>query len=255
MKKLFFLYILFLSTTVLFSQNNTQLVFEKANNLYKEGKYQEAVKLYQEIEATDAVSSALYYNLGNAYYKLNSVANTIYYYEKALLLDPLNTDVKNNLAFAKRMTIDRIEALPQTFLQRLNANYLQKLSYNQWALIAVICSFIAAILFLLFYASSISIKKRVYFLTSMFSFVLLIATTTIAYNQYQIKQSKKYAIVFASKTTVKNAPTINSDEVFELHEGTKVTVLDAVDDWKKIKLADGKIGWITANDIKMLTNN
>lgn len=253
MKKLFFL-LCILSSTIFVAQTSTKKLFDNANLLYKEGKFAEAIKLYKLIEAKDSISSTLYYNLGNSYYKLNSVANTIYNYEKALLLDPLNKDAVNNLAFAKRMTIDVIEELPKTFLQRLEINYLQKLTYNEWALLTIVFSFLAAVLFLLFYFSTISNKKRIYFLSSITSFFLLIISIFFTYQQYQNTISTKYAIVFSPKVSVNNAPTSNSDEVFELHEGTKVIVLDAVDTWKKIKLSDGKIGWIPSEYIKMLTD-
>jgi tetratricopeptide (TPR) repeat protein len=251
MKKIFFLFC-FLSTAVFVAQTNNKEVFEKANQNYKEGKYQEAINLFKKIEAKDSVSSTLYYNIANSYYKLNSVANTIYYYEKALKLDPSNTDAANNLEFARRMTIDNIEELPKTFLQRLEANYIQKFSYNQWASLAVFLSFLASFLFLLFYFSSISNRKRIYFLTSIISFLLLAITVFISYNQHQKVINTKTAIIFTPKVSVNNAPTTNSDEVFVLHEGTKVMVLDAVDNWKKIKLTDGKIGWINTTDLKEL---
>lgn len=251
MKKIFFLLCL-LSTAVFVAQTSNNVVFEKANLNYKEGKYQEAIDLFKTIEAKNSVSSTLFYNIANSYYKLNNVANTIYYYEKALKLDPLNTDAANNLEFARRMTIDNIEELPKTFLQRLEANYIQKLSYNQWASSAIFLSFLASILFLLFYFSSISNRKRIYFLTSMLSFLLLAITIFISYNQYQRVINTRDAIIFTPKVSVNSAPTINSDEIFVLHEGTKVMVLDAVDNWKKIKLADGKIGWIITTDLKEL---
>ena len=243
-----------LSSTIFIAQTSVKNLFDNANLLYKEGKFEEAIKLYKEIEAKDSVSSALYYNLGNSYYKLNNVANTIYNYEKALLLNPLNSDAANNLKFARRMTIDNIEELPKTFLQRLEMNYLQKFSYNQWAILTIVFSFLAATLFLLFYFSTISNKKRIYFITSITSFFLLIFSVFITYHQYQKAINTKYAIIFSPKIAVNNAPTSNSEEIFELHEGTKVNVLDAVDTWNKIKLADGKIGWIPSKDIKMLTD-
>lgn len=251
MKKLFF-FLCMLSATVFVAQTSSKELFETANLQYKEGKYDDAIKLYQKIEAKDSVSSELYFNLANSFYKLNNVANTIYYYEKALILDPLNKDAANNLEFAKRMTIDNIEELPKTFLQKLEANYIQKLSYNQWATIAVILSFLAAILFLLFYFSSISTKKRLYFLTSILSFILLAVALFTSYNQSQKAVRTKTAIIFAPKVSVNNAPTTNSDEVFVLHEGTKINILDTVDNWKKIKLADGKIGWVLADALKEL---
>ena len=251
MKKLFFL-LCILSTTVFVGQQSNTSLFKNANTHYKEGKYQEAIKLFKKIEAKDSVSSTLYFNIANSYYKLNSVANSIYYYEKAIQLDPLNADAVNNLEFARRMTIDNIKELPKTYLQNIEANYIQKLSYNQWSSLSVILSFLASVLFLLFYVSSISNRKRIYFLTSILSFFLLAITIVISYNQYQKEISTKTAIIFTSKVSINNAPTINSDEIFVLHEGTKVLVLDTVDNWKKIKIADGKIGWITASDLKEL---
>jgi len=250
MKNIFFL-LLTLSVSNIIAQTNADL-FRKANNAYKETNYQDAINLYKQIEQQDLVSSSLFYNLGNGYYKLNDVANTIYYYEKALLLNPLNKDAKTNLEFAKRMVIDTIEELPKTFLQRIEATYLQKISYNQWAIIAVFFSFLTALLFLLFYFSNHSGKKRSYFLFSLLALLLFVFSTTITYSQYHTSVTTTFAIIFSPKVSVKNAPTNNADEVFILHEGTKINVLDAVDDWKKIRLADGKIGWVLAKVLKEL---
>lgn len=244
------LLLVFISNIV--SAQNADALFADANNLYKEGKYEEAITLYKQIENTKAVSSELYYNLGNAYYKLNKVAPSIYNYEKALILNPLNEDAKNNLLIAQKLTLDRIEGLPKTLFQKLNTNFLEKLHYNTWGYLAVIFSIIGSILFLSFYLSFNSTKKRVFFITSIFSFLALIFVLVVAYQQYNSAINKKEAIIFATEVNVKNAPTINSDEIFTLHEGTKVLVLDTVDSWKKIKLIDGKIGWLQTNTIQII---
>ena len=251
MKKILFL-LLIIANSV--TAQNVDSLFVSANNLYKNGKFNEAIELYKKVESQALVSSELYYNLGNSYYKLNKVGPSIYYYEKALKLNPLNEDVKNNLIFAKRLALDNIEQLPQTLLQKFNTNYLQKLSYNQWAIVAIIFSVLASLLFLLFYFAEGSSKKRFYFTTSIVSFIILITSLFITYNQYNLSKNKIEAIVFAEKTDVRNAPTLNSEEVFTLHEGTKVFVLDGVDNWKKIKIKDGKLGWVIASDIKLLND-
>lgn len=250
MRNLIIIVLLFVSTISLAQSSND--IFNNANSLYKEGKYEEAIKLYEQIESENLVSSELYYNLGNSYYKLNKVAPTIYNLEKALKIDPLNEDAQNNLIIAKRLTLDRIEALPKTVLQKFNENYLQKFTYNTWAVITVVLSFIASILFLLFYFAYTPTKKRIYFTTSIVSFLLLIVSITITYTQYSQSKSKVEAIIFAEETSVNNEPTSGSDEVFTLHEGTKVNILDTVDNWKKIKLIDGKIGWIESENLKEL---
>ncbi|QXP73350.1 tetratricopeptide repeat protein [Tenacibaculum sp. AHE15PA] len=243
--------ILFFISTVVLAQNANEL-FVTANTLYKDGKYQEAIKLYEKIEASKKVSSELYYNLGNAYYKLNKVAPSIYNYEKAILLNPLNEDAKNNLVIAKKLTLDRIEELPKSVFQRINENFLQKITYNTWAIIVLLLSFSAAILYLFFYFSDTPNKKRFFFTTSILSFILLIAAFAITYSQYNQSKNTINAIVFSEEVDVKNAPTKDADEIFMLHEGTKVKVLDTVDKWNKIKLVDGKIGWLLSENLKEL---
>lgn len=233
---------------------NVDTLFVSANELYRNGAFEEAIKKYKKIESQDTVSSELYLNLGNAYYKLNKVGPSIFYYEKALKLAPLNVDVKNNMIFAKRLALDNIEEVPKTVFQRINKNYLQKLSYNDWAIVVVVLSFSSAIFFLLFYFGYSSTRKRIYFTTSGISLLLLIFSIFVTYNQYSQTTKNIEAIVFVKKTAVRNAPTFNSEEVFILHEGTKVMVLDAVDNWKKIKLIDGKQGWMIADEIKLLTD-
>jgi tetratricopeptide (TPR) repeat protein len=251
MKKILFL-ILIVANSI--SAQNADSLFYSANDLYKNEKFEKAIELYKQIESKGLTSSELYYNLGNSYYKLNQVGPSIYYFEKALKRNPLNEDVKNNLIFAKRLALDKIEELPKTVFQKFNINYLQQLSYNQWAVVVIVLSLLGSVLFLLFYFADAPSIKRLYFITSSLCFILLIGALLITFNQYSLSKNNKEAIVFAEKTEVRNAPTFNSEEVFTLHEGTKVLVLDAVDNWKKIKLADGKIGWIIADEIKILAN-
>lgn len=249
MKKILYLF-LFITSTL--SSQNIDELFTTANESYKNEKFESAIEKYKTIESRGYVSSELFYNLGNAYYKLNKVGPSIYYYEKALKINPLNEDVKNNLVFAKRLALDTIEELPKTVFQKLNQNYLQQLSYNQWALVTVVFSILGCCFFLFFYFSYQSTKKRIFFGVSFLSFLLFLITLTITFNQYSFAKNNKEAIVFAEETEVRNAPTLNSEEVFTLHEGTKVIVLDAIDDWKKIKIADGKLGWIIAKEIKLI---
>ena len=249
MKK-FLILLLFIGQAV-FSQSADEL-FEKANEQYKLEQYEDAITTYEQIKDLGLTSSELYYNIGNCYYKLNKVAYSIYNYEKALLIDPLNSDAENNLIFARRLTIDNIEALPKSLLQKVDEAVVKKLSYDEWAIVSVVLSILGCGLFLLFYFSYSSGKKRFFFVTSMLSFILLITTSVFAFKEYSYAQTNVDAIVFAQQTDVKNAPTLNSENVFTLHEGTKVKVLDTVDNWKKIKIADGKIGWIIASEIKIL---
>lgn len=234
-----------------FSQSNESL-FDQANELYRNEKYVEAIGLYEKIEASGKVSSELYYNLGNAYYKINKVAPSIYNLEKALLLNPQNKDAANNLIFANRMALDAIEELPKSFMQELEINIIQQLSYNQWAYLAVCFSIVSCLFFLFFYFSYIPSRKRAYFVVSCLTFIFLVTSVIFTLKQYDTSSSTIEAIVFDEKVSVKDAPLTSGQEVFEIHEGLKVFVLDEVDVWKKIKLKDGKTGWIKEDSLKIL---
>lgn len=250
MKKIVLFIFLFVSMGVFATQADS--LFVKANKLYQSEKYSEALDLYKEIEKHNINSDDLLYNIANTYYKMNKVAPAIYYYEKVLQQSPNHVDAKFNLAFAKRMAIDNIEPLPKTLLQKINQGIVMKLTYNTWAWLAVGLSFLFAVLFLLYHFSYSTGSKRLYFITSFISAFLALLTIAIAYKNYDYVSSNQEAIVFAQQTEVKTAPTVSSEVGFELHEGTKVKVLESLDNWKKIKIADGKIGWIVAEDIKEL---
>ena len=181
MKKLWII-LLFVSQIVL--AQSAEELFQKANEQYKLEQYEEAVKTYEQIEALNLTSSELYYNIGNCYYKQNKIAAAIYNYEKALLIDPLNEDAENNLVFARRSTIDNIEELPKSVMQKLDEAIVEKFSYDEWAIASVILSILACGLFLLFYFSYSSGKKRFFFVTSVLSFLLLITTSIFAIKEY-----------------------------------------------------------------------
>ncbi|EDP96689.1 tetratricopeptide repeat protein [Kordia algicida OT-1] len=250
--KITYLFLVFVaSCTLVFSQDNTAL-FESANTAYNDGNYAEAIAQYKSILETGNHSAAIYYNLGNAYYKSNEIGPSVYYFEKALQLSPDDKDILNNLAFANNMTIDAIEPLPKTQLSKFIGNITGTFTYNEWAWIAVFCGFLCVISFLLYQFAYETLKKRIYFLISFLAFLFIIGTVAIAYQQYGKAQKDRPAIVFAKETTVKSEPNLRSDEVFVLHEGTKVQVLDTVDNWKKIQLIDGKIGWIISEDVNEL---
>ncbi len=227
-------------------------LFKTANAFYQKGNYKDALKNYEQIEKQQVESADLYYNLGNTYYKLNKVAPAIYYFEKALKLNPNNSDFKNNLTVAQRMTIDKINILPKTLLQKLGNIYIKNLSFETWSKIAIVAMILFVLMFLVYYFSAYSGRKRLYFILAFISLIIVLFSFSFAYSNYNYSKNNKPAIIFSAKASVKNAPTLNSNEAFELHEGTKVIILEQVDSWFKIKLADGKIGWISKSDLKAI---
>ncbi|WP_417363043.1 tetratricopeptide repeat protein [Galbibacter sp.] len=246
-----FLGLMFYAFPTFAQQGNLEL-FEKANSLYNKGEYQTAIEDYLKISESGQHSAELYYNLGNAYYKLNQIAPSIYYYEKALLLKPKDPDILNNLQYAENMTIDAIDVLPQTGIDRLVSSVVGVFSHTTWAIGSIVFMFLFVVVFLLYYFSSYHRQKRLFFVLSFFMLLLSIAAVVGAYKEYTIQNSKTLAIIFAKETSVTSEPNMGSEEIFQLHEGTKVNVLDTMGGWKKIRLADGKIGWLPQGELKVI---
>ncbi len=228
-------------------------IFESANEAYNNGQYGEAVDLYESIIDRNVHSSELYFNLGNAYYKLNQVAPSIYYFEKALMLNPNDDEIRKNLSFAQNMTIDSIEEIPEVGISRMINNATSIFSYNGWARMAVIFMLVFVSLFLLYYFSVSTAKKRLMFLGSFIALGISILSLSIAFRSFDRFKKDNPAIIFAEITEVRSDPNLRSEVVFNLHEGTKVQVLESFNtDWSKIKLSDGKTGWIASEDIRLL---
>jgi len=233
-----------------FSQNDER--FSEANALYNDGKFAEAIDKYESILDSHVHSAELYFNLANANYKLNNIAPSIYYYEKALLLAPNDKDIENNLAFAQNMTIDAIDKVPTVGFSRIVNNIVNTFSADTWARIAVGGVLLFVIIFLAYHFSYTSSKKRIAFVVSVISLFIACIAIIMAFQKEELSKKDNPAIVFSQESRVKTDPNPTSEEVFRLHEGTKVQVLETYEDWNKIQLSDNSTGWIPSKDIKIL---
>ncbi|MFC7356062.1 tetratricopeptide repeat protein [Jejudonia soesokkakensis] len=249
MKKVL-VYILLCVVSISIAQNNA--LFDQGKAAYKSERYQDAINAWMKVLDNEQHSASLYFNLGNAHYKMNHVGLSVYYYEKALQLSPNDADIKTNLAFAQNARIDAIEPLPKTIFAKWNASVLQLFTFEGWALLSVILVSTFVLLFLGYYFSASERNKRMLFISSILSVIMGIAALTMAFKTYSDVTSNNPAIVLAEISEVKSGPSLGSDNAFTLHEGTKVQILDTEDDWLRIKLADGKEGWLPANDVKQL---
>jgi len=232
--------------------NWAQSVFDKGNEHYRNGNYQEAIASYESILKGKKESCDLYYNLANSYYKLDKVGPAIYYYEKALLISPNDKDIQNNLKFAKSKTIDDIKEIPKVGFEKFIQNLTSSFHSDTWAKIAVGFSVLFLLFFIGYYFSETTVSKRIYFIGLFIVPFLLLLSVLAAWFEENQDQKERPAIVFAEKTAVLNEPRNNATEAFILHEGTKVFVLESLDQWKKIQLTDESEGWILSEAIKEL---
>ncbi|MEP2936402.1 MAG: tetratricopeptide repeat protein [Gilvibacter sp.] len=249
MKKL--LFIALLSLPLVGMAQVTDL-FNKGKELYKAESYEQAIEAWKTVIDKGQHSASLYYNIGNAYYKLNQVAPSIYYYEKALQLNPDDSEVLNNIAFARNMRVDIIEPLPKTVF----AKWYQKIAgitdYDGWALGSVIFMILLVVAFTGYYFSGASLKKRFFFVGGLVMIALMLGSVAMAYSTYNDEQAKRFGIIFEEAIDVKSEPTPSGEFAFELHEGTKVSIVDQDQDWLLIRLIDGKEGWVPSEVLREL---
>jgi tetratricopeptide (TPR) repeat protein len=242
MKRLIFILSLFIC-----SQNfANEQVFKLGNKQYVNENYSASILLYDSILTSGLESSELYYNLGNCHYKTNDWANAIWHYEKSLQLNN-NEKTKHNLELVKLKIIDRIEPLPQLFYKKWWINLTQTLSTQVWQILTL---FGIGFMFILQLMSQFtSLKNKL--ITKIFSaitVIILLITQTSYHNNF----TKKEAIIFSETITVNSAPTSSSTNLFTLHAGSKVEIIDTIGDWINIKIANGNSGWIAKNSIKKL---
>lgn len=223
---------------------------DSANQAYTNGDYAKAINHYEMILEHGYESAALYYNLGNAYYKQNIIDKAILNYERALLLKPHDEDIKYNLEMANRLTVDRIEKLPEFFLNVWIRDSINWFSSNHWAIISIIV-FVLALIFIsiYIYTRKYGLKKLSFWLGFIF---IIISVFSLIFSSKQKKKiiTKDTAIVMEPSVTVKSSPDISGTDLFVIHEGTKVWLQDEVGNWKEIKLSDGSKGWLKAEDIE-----
>lgn len=249
LKKLSLLFLLLIG---FFGHAQNVALFDEATKAYNDGEYEKAIDAYLEILENNRHSAALYFNLGNAYYKLNQIPESIYYYEKSLLLNPDDQEVMTNLSYAQNMTLDAIDTLPQTGLSRLYKNITSKFTFDQWAYASIICMLLFVLLYIAFYYNQYSVKKRVAFIGSVMALFLCVLCIVFASIEFASFQDDNPAIIFADEVNVRSEPNLSSENIFTLHSGTKVNVLDSLNNYLKIRLADGKTGWLNENDLKIL---
>lgn len=244
-------YIFLLSTNIFFAQAFQSAGFENGNVLYKQGNYQEAIDVYETIiYRSQKQSPELYYNLANCYYKLNKVAPTIFYYEKALLLNRNFEPAANNLELAKKLQIDDIKVIEKVGIGKLIQNATSSLGYDAWAWIAVGFGLLFLLFFVGYYFSEASLIKRVLF-TGMLAILLsiIISISSAIFEKSQAENNKS-AIVFDEVTTLLTLPESSAKEIMKLHEGTKVFILSGNKTFKKVQLTNWVEGWIESKSIK-----
>jgi tetratricopeptide (TPR) repeat protein len=223
-----------------------------ADSSYVRGEYQQAIKEYESLLKNGA-SADLYYNLGNAYYRTENITKAVLNYERALLLSPSDRDIRFNLQMARSKTIDKITPEQEMFFITWYRSLVNLASVDGWARTALWALALAIVLALLYLFSDRIWLRKVGFFGALFLIAIFVFSNIFAHQQKELLVNRKGAIVTASSVTVKSTPDKKGTDLFILHEGTKVTITDSsMREWKGVRLADGKEGWIETKQIELI---
>ena len=223
---------------------------------YNDGDYRLAIDILEEERkqqlANGQESAALYYNLGNAYFRVNDLAHARLYYERALLLDPGDRDIRHNIDYLSTKIEDKI-LVADTFFLSLWFRAVQNLfSSNAWATIAVVCFILFIACLVAFFFSRLIVVKKGAFYIGIVALVIVIFANVFSFGQKGKIEKRETGVVMAGSVQILSSPDINSKELFILHSGTKVFVTKEDRNWYEIEIDNGSVGWIQKEKMEII---
>lgn len=250
MKRL--LLLVFLALPAAAQEEQLASVFDEANRLYLEQKYEAAAGKYESIVRNGWSSAEVYYNLGNAYYKLGRVQYAVLNYERAKRLAPNDEDLLVNLQLANQQLTDTVEAVPELFVYAWADALLTLFTLDAMVVMMYVLFLLTLGLFSLFlFTGTVEWKRRLLLSGMVCALLLFIGAANYAVQSYR-ENTTEFAVVMADVANIKSAPDKGGNDLFVIHRGLKVQVLDAVNTWRKIRLADGKVGWVPQQLIEII---
>ncbi len=245
MRKLNLYFLNFLLPVIVFA-NDAEKIFKEANELYQANEFSTAIEKYESIEQQGFRSPELYYNLGNAYYKINQQGKAILNYQRALLIatSESRSDIKYNLELARKRIPDEIEVLPPFFLKRWKDNLRQFASSESWTVIALIFFWMGIGGLVVWLKGKSRQQKKIGFVAGVVILIWSILPFYMALDSSDLKSGSGLAVIMTNEVDLRSAPDEVSNSIFLLHEGTSVELLDQIGEWYKVKLLNGEQGWL-----------
>ncbi|MBR6201649.1 MAG: tetratricopeptide repeat protein [Bacteroidaceae bacterium] len=248
MKKIWSLFIISFSFLASFAATKAE-----ADALYEKENYTEAAAAYESVQKTQGVAAEVYYNLGNCYYKQDKIPLAVLNYERAFLLDPGDGDIRANLALARGKTIDKVVPPSEMFFVTWWRDLTNCMSMNEWAILGIV-SFVLMLFGILAYmfVSHLGVRK-VGIYGAMVLLVVAVIANLAAVSQHISQTHRDTAIILSPAVTVKSSPSEKSTDLFLIHEGSKVEILDgSMKEWMEVKFEEGKQGWVPIKALEVI---
>jgi len=251
--------IVFIILAVLLLQQGTALASPAAdslyiagNNAYSEGRFEDALAMYEEIVKIGKESPSLYYNMGNAAFRSNRLGFAILYYEKALKLDHRYEEARKNLEYVSVYKEDQLDMVPEFFLRSWINSLFSLMSVSAWSYLALglIVIFLAGLVIYIFSSSLVS--KKTGFFASLATLIIFIIAFSAAVSLNKELKNPSRAIVIAPSVVVKSTPSLSGTDLFVLHEGSLIVLDDEVGAWREIRISDGRVGWIMTDALAII---
>ena len=222
---------------------------KEAEAFYADKNYEQAALIYESL-MKQGESADLYYNYANTQFRLNNLGRAILFYERALVLAPFDRDIKSSLEYANSLSTDKINGYESFFLVDWFSAIGKIFNTNQWAFVGIGLFVFALVLGLIFLFASVLSVRKISFYVGLLCMIFSIISLIYAFTERQYLVDNPYAIVMEGSVSVKASPSITGKEIFLLHEGTKVKVVDSQNRWKKIEIADKLVGWVPQNTVE-----
>lgn len=247
MKKLLYIILLF-PMSCLIAQTN----WDNANNAYASGQYEEALEGYRSIAEEQGVSADLYYNTGNAYFKLNDMAHAIINYRRALKINSNHADALFNLEIARARTKDNMEIQEPFFLSQWTNKIISLTNSNTWLIISATMFFLGLLGILLFMFGGEIAWRKTGFYSALVFVLFFVITLCFSFSRYYNETSDTDAVIVAGSVTLKSSPDKSGTDLFVLHEGTEVTIEDQVGEWVYVRLANSDKAWMLISQLEKI---
>jgi tetratricopeptide (TPR) repeat protein len=251
-KKITFVLILIALFTHVNAQTDNIEKFKQGVEFYSAGQFYEAAEVWTELYNTGYRSVTLYYNIANAHFKSANIPKSLLFYERALLLSPVNEDINYNLQIARTFIVDRFQDIPELFFVKWFNIAALLISSNSWAIIGIV-AFVICLISLSVYIYSIKyLYKIVGFWTAVLCLAVSLMSIVLSSKNNSLINNSQKAIIFSPSVNGKSSPDASGSDLFILHEGSKVSIEEKVGEWLEIRLPDGKKGWVPANCLEVI---
>ena len=244
----FFLLLFFIGIPLFAVEEGISQYYKNGMDAYKKGQYDLAIQEFESILSNNWDSPELYYNLGNAFFRSGNTAGAVWAFESCLNLSPIHSAAKYNLKLANLKVIDRMGLPEPPLYLQWYLGLKEQFTPTTWINITLFI--------LLLFSLSVTVNRLFLFslVQNLRGVILAIffISLFLTFHTIWTDNSLNLGVIYSLKAEVRSEPNTFSTRLFEVHEGLKVSINQLENDWVEIELLDGKTGWITENQIRLI---